>query len=55
MAKLAYGIVGAAAGSIVGETIESEAVNVRKQIEEMKTFREYLACQRAAMQAEAKA
>ncbi len=54
MAKLAYGIVGAAAGSIVGETIESEAVNVRKQIEEMKTFREYLATQREAMRAEAR-
>ena len=51
MAKIAYGLFGAAAGSIVGETIESEAVNVRKQIEEMKTFREYLACQRATMQA----
>jgi hypothetical protein len=55
IAKIAYGIFGAAAGSIVGETIETETVNVRKQIEEMKTFREYLAVQRAAMQAESKA
>jgi hypothetical protein len=55
MVKIAYGLLGAAAGSIVGETIETEAVNVRKQIEEMKTFREYMACQREAMQAEAKA
>ena len=53
LVKLAYGLFGAAAGSIVGQTIEAEAVNVKKQIEEMKTFREYLASQRAKMHAEA--
>ncbi len=36
MVKIAYGLFGAAAGSIVGETIEAEAVNVKKQIEEGK-------------------
>jgi dolichol kinase len=53
MVKLAYALFGAAAGSIVGQKLEAEAVNVKKQIEEMKTFREYLASQRARMQAEA--
>ena len=51
MLKLAYGLFGAAAGSVVGQTIEVEAVNVKKQIEEMKTFREYMASQREAMRA----
>ena len=33
MAKIAYGLFGAAAGSIVGETIEAEAVNVKPSVE----------------------
>ncbi|MEI7639315.1 MAG: hypothetical protein WCJ37_18525 [Syntrophus sp. (in: bacteria)] len=53
MVKIAYGLFGAAAGSIVGETIESEAVNVKKQIEEMKTYREYMAFKKGPVQAEA--
>jgi len=53
MVKIAYGLFGAAAGSIVGETIEAEAVNVKKQIEEMKTYREYVAFQKGPVQAEA--
>jgi len=53
MAKIAYGLFGAAAGSIVGETIESEAVNVKKQLEEMKTYREYVAFKKGPVQAEA--
>jgi hypothetical protein len=53
MVKLAYGLFGAAAGTIVGKTIEVESVNVRKQIEEMKAFREYMASQRAKMHPEA--
>jgi len=53
IAKIAYGLFGAAAGSIVGETIEAEAVNVKKQIEEMKTYREYMAYKNANVPAEA--
>ncbi len=53
MVKIAYGLFGAAAGSIVGETIEAEAVNVKKQIEEMKTYREYVAFKKGPVQAEA--
>ncbi len=53
MVKIAYGLFGAAAGSIVGETIEAEAVNVKKQIEEMKTYREYMAFKKGPVQAEA--
>ena len=53
MVKIAYGLFGAAAGSIVGETIEVEAVNVKKQIEEMKTYREYMAFKKGPVQAEA--
>jgi len=53
MEKIAYGLFGAAAGSIVGETIESEAVNVKKQLEEMKTYREYVAFKKGPVQAEA--
>jgi hypothetical protein len=53
MVKIAYGLFGAAAGSIVGETIEAEAVNVKKQIEEMKTYREYMAYKNANVQATA--
>jgi len=33
LVKLAYRLFGAAAGSIVGKTIEAEAVNVKKQLE----------------------
>jgi len=53
MVKIAYGLFGAAAGSIVGETIEAEAVTVKKQIEEMKTYREYIAFKKGPVQAEA--
>ena len=53
MVKIAFGLFGAAAGSIVGETIESEAVNVKKQLEEMKTYREYVAFKKGPVQAEA--
>jgi hypothetical protein len=53
LVKIAYGLFGAAAGSIVGQTIESEAVNVKKQLEEMKTFREYAAFKKGPVQAEA--
>ena len=53
MVKIAYGLFGAAAGSIVGQTIESEAVNVKKQLEEMKTYREYMAFKKGPVQAEA--
>ncbi len=53
MVKIAYGLFGAAAGSIVGQTIESEAVNVKKQLEEMKTYREYVAFKKGPVQAEA--
>jgi len=53
MVKIAYGLFGAAAGSIVGETIEAEAVNVKKQLEEMKTYREYMAFKKGPVQAEA--
>jgi len=53
MVKIAFGLFGAAAGSIVGETIEAEAVNVKKQIEEMKTYREYVAFKKGPVQAEA--
>jgi len=52
MVKIAYGLFGAEAGSIVGETIEAEAVNVKKQIEEMKTYREYVAFKKGPVQAE---
>jgi hypothetical protein len=41
--KLAYGMFGAAAGSIVGKTIEAEEVNVKKQMEKMKYYRKYAA------------
>ena len=51
--KLAYGLFGAAAGSIVGETIETEAVNVKKQIEEMKSYRDYQAFKKGQVQTEA--
>lgn len=54
MGELAYALFGAAAGSIVGKTIESEVVNVKKQIEEMKTFREYMAFKKGPVQTEAK-
>ena len=47
LVKLAYGLFGAAAGTIVGETIEVEAVHVKKQFDEMKTFREYMAFKNA--------
>lgn len=47
LTKIAYGLFGAAAGSIVGQTIEAEAVNVRKQIEEMKSYRDYVAYKNA--------
>jgi hypothetical protein len=53
MVKLAHGLFGAAAGSIVGKTIEAEAVNVKKRMEEMKTYREYMAFKNANVQAEA--
>ena len=53
LVKLAYGLFGAAAGSIVGKTIEAEAVNVKKQMEEMKTYREYMAFKKGPVQAEA--
>jgi hypothetical protein len=53
MVKLAYGLFGAAAGSIVGKTIEAEAVNVKKQMEEMKTYREYMAFKKGPVQTEA--
>jgi hypothetical protein len=33
MVKLAYALFGAAAGTIVGQTIEAEAVNVKKQFD----------------------
>jgi dolichol kinase len=52
MVKLAYALFGAAAGSIVGKTIEAEAVNVKKQFEEMKSYREYAAFKNANMQAD---
>ncbi len=51
--KLAYGLFGAAAGSIIGETIETEAVNVKKQIEEMKSYRDYQAFKKGQLQTEA--
>ncbi|MGV8059075.1 MAG: hypothetical protein AB2L12_13790 [Smithellaceae bacterium] len=51
--KLAYGLFGAAAGSIVGETIETEAVNVKKQIEEMKSYRDYQDFKKGQVQTEA--
>ena len=51
--KLAYGLFGAAAGSIVGETIETEAVNVKKQIEEMKGYRDYQDFKKGQVQTEA--
>ena len=54
LVKLAYGLFGAAAGSIVGQTVEVEAVNVKKQIDEMKTFREYMAFKKGPVQEEAK-
>lgn len=53
MAKIAYGLFGAAAGSIVGQTIEAEAVNVKKQIDEMKSYRDYVAFKKGPVQAEA--
>lgn len=53
LVKLAYGLFGAAAGTIVGQTIEAEAVNVKKQIDEMKTYREYMAFKKGPVQAEA--
>ena len=53
MVKLAYGLFGAAAGSIVGKTIEAEAVNVKKQIEEMKSYRDYVAFKKGHVEAEA--
>ena len=53
LVKLAYGLFGAAAGSIVGKTIEAEAVNVKKQMEEMKTYREYMAFKKGPVQTEA--
>lgn len=53
LVKLAYGLFGAAAGTIVGQTIEAEAGNVKKQIDEMKTYREYLAFKKGPVQAEA--
>jgi hypothetical protein len=54
MVKLAYGLFGAAAGSIVGQTIEAESMNVKKQIDEMKTFREYMAFKKCPVQEEAR-
>jgi len=36
------------------QTIEIEAANVKKQIEEMKTFREYMVTQGIARHAEAR-
>jgi len=53
LAKLAYALFGAAAGSIVGKTIEAEAVNVKKQLEEMKSYRDYMAFRRDHVEAEA--
>ena len=53
LAKLAYGLFGAAAGSIVGQTIEAEAVNVKKQLEEMKSYRDYMTFKKGTVQAEA--
>ena len=53
MVKLAYALFGAAAGTIVGQTIEAEAVNVKKQMEEMKTYREYMAFKKGPVQTEA--
>ena len=53
LVKLAYALFGAAAGSIVGKTIDAEAVNVKKQLEEMKTFREYMAFKKGPVQTEA--
>jgi len=54
LVKLAYALFGAAAGSIVGKTIEAEAVNVKKQMEEMKSFREYLAFKNGTVKAKEK-
>ncbi len=51
--KIGCGIVGAASGAVIGETFETEIVNVKKQIEELRTFREWMATQRATMQAAA--
>jgi hypothetical protein len=53
LVKIAYGLFGAAAGSIVGQTIESEAVNVKKQIEEMKSYRDYMTFKKGHVEAEA--
>jgi hypothetical protein len=53
MVKIAYALFGAAAGSIIGQTIESEAENVKKQIDEMKTYREYTAFKKGLVPLEA--
>jgi len=53
VATVDNGLFGAAAGTIVGQTIEAEAVNVKKQMEEMKTYREYMAFKKGPIGAEA--